>query len=63
MLTVTDDYSRKTWILLTKERFEVYDKFDKLKAELELEVGRITKAIRIDNAPKLIKLGNRYEGL
>ena len=61
MLTVTDDFTRKSWIHLVKDRTEVYVAFRQWQAAAELESGHRVKAIRIDNAPELVKLGEELE--
>jgi len=56
MLTITDDFIRKLYIHLVKDRTEVYAAFRQWQAITELEIGHCLKAVRIDNAPELIKL-------
>jgi hypothetical protein len=50
MLTFTDDYSRKSWIYLTKERTDLYDRFKEWRAEVEKQSGKQLKALRSDGA-------------
>ena len=61
MLTITDDFSRKSWIYLAKERVEVYLAFRQWQAQSERESGRRLKAIRTDNALEFLKLGKELE--
>jgi hypothetical protein len=61
MLTITDDFTRKSWIYLVKDRTEVYTAFRQWQASTELESGHRLKAIRIDNAKELLKLGGELE--
>lgn len=61
MLTITDDFSRKSWIYLTKGRTDVYQTFRNWRAQAELDSGSRLKAIRIDNAPEFVKLGKGLE--
>ena len=61
MLTITDDFSRKSWIYLTKERSEVYQVFESWRKQAQLESGQKLKAIRSDNAPEFIKLGKELK--
>lgn len=61
MLTVTDDFSRKSWIYLTKERSEVYQVFESWRNQAQLESGQKLKALRSDNAPEFIKLSKELE--
>ena len=56
MLTFTDDYSRKSWIYLTKARSELYGKFTEFAARVELETGERIRAIRCDNGSEYRKL-------
>jgi transposase InsO family protein len=62
MLTITDDHTRKSWIRVTTDRIEVYTIFQQWQAAIELESGYQLKAVRIDNAPELVKLGEELEG-
>jgi hypothetical protein len=61
MLTITDDFSRKSWIYLTKDRREVYQVFKSWRTQAQLESGQKLKAIRSDNAPEFIKLSKELE--
>jgi transposase InsO family protein len=61
MLTITDDYTRKSWIYLTADRTDVYAIFRQWQAATELESGHRLKAVRMDNAPELVKLGSQLE--
>lgn len=61
MLTITDDFSRKSWIYLTKQRSEVYQVFKSWHNQAQLESGQKLKALRSENAPEFIKLGKELE--
>ena len=50
MLTFTDDYTRKSWVYLTKTRDQLRPIFLEYKRLVELESGHKIKAIRCDNA-------------
>ncbi|KAL0374367.1 UNVERIFIED_CONTAM: Retrovirus-related Pol polyprotein from transposon TNT 1-94 [Sesamum radiatum] len=43
-----DDYSRKTWVYLLKDKSEVFGKFKKFKAMVENQSGYRIKALRSD---------------
>ena len=58
ILTITDNYSRKSWVRLTKQRKELQALFLELKVTIELETGRKLQAVRLDNAPKFKALGS-----
>ncbi|KAJ4723526.1 Retrovirus-related Pol polyprotein from transposon TNT 1-94 [Melia azedarach] len=47
-LLFIDDFSRKTWIYLLKQKSEVFAAFKKFKAVVEKESGRQIKAMRTD---------------
>jgi hypothetical protein len=61
ILTITDDYSRKSWIELTKTRDEVYDRLRRWRSIAELESKRKLEAIRVDNAKEFLKLKDLFE--
>lgn len=63
MFTITDDYSRKSWIYLSKTRDAVYAIFKAWKAEVELETSEQLKAVRRDNAKELVKLADSFPGV
>jgi hypothetical protein len=44
-----DDYSRKTWLYLLKTKEEVFNKFQKFKAEIENLTNKKIKTLRKDN--------------
>ena len=44
-----DDYSRKTWIYLLKEKNEMFGKFKEFKALIENLTKRKIKTLRSDN--------------
>lgn len=57
MLTFTDDYTRKSWVYLTKSRDQLRTVFLQYKSLVELESGHKIKAIRCDNASEYKALG------
>jgi transposase InsO family protein len=57
MLTFTDDYTRKSWVYLTKARSQLRTIFLQYKALVELESGHKIKAVRCDNASEYKALG------
>ncbi len=57
MLTFTDDYTRKSWVYLTKTRAQLRTVFLQYKALVELESGHKIKAVRCDNASEYKSLG------
>lgn len=62
MLTITDDYSRKSWIFLAASRTAVYTDFATWRAQVEREAGCKLQAVRMDNAPEFRKLAQDLEG-
>src|SRR5882757_3172215 len=50
MLMFIDDYTRKSWVYLTKTRTKLYEKFQEWQTEVERQSREVLKAIRCDNA-------------
>lgn len=48
-LSIIDDYSRKVWVLLLKQKSEVFDKFKNWKVLIENQTGKKIKTLRTDN--------------
>lgn len=48
-MSLIDDYSRKTWIYILKEKSEAFEKFKEWCTEVELEKGCKVKCLRTDN--------------
>ena len=48
-MSLIDDYSRKIWIYILKEKFEAFEKFKEWCIEVELEKGCKVKCLRTDN--------------
>lgn len=48
-VTFIDDYSRKTWLYLLKNKDEVFEKFQDFKNEVENLTKRKIKILRSDN--------------
>ena len=61
MLTITDDFTRKSWVYLSKTRKTVYEHFHGWRTKAELESGHKLRAIRTDNAPEFLKLGKKLD--
>lgn len=57
MLTFTDDYTRKSWVVLTIVRASLSSVFARWKAFVELQSGYKLLAIRSDNASEYKSLG------
>jgi hypothetical protein len=47
-MTFIDDFSRKTWLYLLKQKYEAFDVFKKFKSMVENESGRTIKILRYD---------------
>jgi hypothetical protein len=48
-LIFIDNYSRKTWLYLLKTKYEVFNKFQEFKAEIENLTNKKIKMLRTDN--------------
>ncbi|KAL0448238.1 UNVERIFIED_CONTAM: Retrovirus-related Pol polyprotein from transposon TNT 1-94 [Sesamum latifolium] len=48
-VTFTDDFSRKVWVYVLKQKSEVFAKFKLWKAEVENQISRKIKYLRSDN--------------
>lgn len=48
LLSFIDDYSRKGWVYLIKEKSEVFECFKAFKTKVETETGNNVKALRTD---------------
>ncbi|KAL1564721.1 Integrase catalytic domain-containing protein [Salvia divinorum] len=48
-LSIIDDYSRKLWVYILKEKSDAFSKFKDWCAEVELEKGSTLKCLRTDN--------------
>lgn len=51
-LTIVDDFSRFTWIVMLKGKFEARDQIQKFILLVETQFGATVKMIRSDNGPK-----------
>ena len=47
-MTFIDDFSRKTWLYLLKEKSEAFEVFKKFKSMVENESGKTIKILRSD---------------
>src|SRR5436305_4381415 len=59
MLTFTDDYSRKSWIYLTKARTDLYTRFKEWREEVERQSGKQMKALRSDGAGEYVRVAQQ----
>ena len=50
MLTVIDDYSRKTWMFVLRHKFDAVVRIRQLKAMIEKETDKTIKQMQIDNS-------------
>jgi len=48
-VTFIDDHSGKTWTYLLKTKYELFDKFNEFRAEVETLAKRKIKTLRFDN--------------
>jgi len=55
-LSFTDDYTRKSWVLLTRTRAELPRVFARWKSFVERQSGHLLKALRTDNATEYIAM-------
>src|SRR6266480_4870967 len=62
MLTITDDYSRKTWIYPTNAKSDASSIFRDWQLRVEAESNEKVMVIRCDNAPELKKLYEHIKG-
>lgn len=63
---IIDNWTRKTWTILLKDRKEVLPKLTQWKREQELATGRRVRAARTDNAPEILEtlqLWNERDGI
>ena len=53
-LLFIDNFSRKTWVYILKEKLKVFENFKKFKALVEKESGLVIKAMRSDRRGEFI---------
>jgi len=53
-LTFIDDYTKKTWVYLLKQKSEVFECFHKYKPLVEKQSGHYIKFLRIDRGGEYI---------
>ena len=58
-LTFIDDYSRKTWVFLLKEKSEVYEYFKSFKTLVERKSGFPLKTLHTDHGGEYV--GGEFE--
>eukprot|EP00253_Pinus_taeda_P004625 PITA_04625 len=54
VLTFIDDYTRKTWVYMLKQKSEVFEKFRHFKTLVEKQCGHYIKALRTDRRGEYI---------
>ena len=54
LLTFIDDYTRKTWVYLLKQKSEVFEQFCQYKALVKKESGHYIKVPRTDRGDEYI---------
>lgn len=54
MLTITDDFSRYTWLFFLKKKSDTLSKFQQFKAIIELQENFKPKTIRLDRGGEYI---------
>jgi hypothetical protein len=57
---VVDNWSRKTWTLLFRDRTEIKAALNKWKKKVELRTGKRVMAARTDNAPEILETLNEW---
>lgn len=53
-LTIMDDFSRKVWVSILKEKSQAFDSFKKWCLEREVEKGSTVKCLRMDNGMEFL---------
>jgi len=53
-LTFIDDYKRKTWVFLLKQKSEVFERFHQYKALVEKQSGHYIKVLKTDRGGEYI---------
>lgn len=48
-LSIIDDFSRKVWVYILKEKSQAFGKFRELCLEMRLKTGKVLKCLRTDN--------------
>ena len=54
VLTFIDDYTRKTWVYMLKQKSEVFEKFRHFKTLVEKQCGHYIKVLRTDRGGEYI---------
>ncbi|KAI1004161.1 hypothetical protein K3495_g4052 [Podosphaera aphanis] len=58
---IVDNWNRKTWTLLLKDRKEILSALNKWRLKVELQTGMTVRASRTDNAPEIIQTLKQWE--
>lgn len=53
-ISIIDDYSRKVWVYILKEKSQAFAKFKEWHARYENEKGHVLKCLRTDNGMKFL---------
>jgi hypothetical protein len=61
MLTLTDDFTRKVWIITSPTRASIASSFPIWRKQVELQSGCKLKSLRMDNAAEFLKLAKNLE--
>jgi len=56
LLTFIDDYTRKTWVFLLKQKSEVFECFCQYKALVEKQSGHYNTVLRTDRGGEYISM-------
>jgi transposase InsO family protein len=48
-VTFIDDATRKTWVYCIRQKYDVFDTFKKWKSLVEIEIGKRSKCLILDN--------------
>jgi hypothetical protein len=59
-LTIVDDFSRFTWIILLKGKYETSLKIQKFIISVEVQFDAKVKTLRSDNSPEFLSLSSFY---
>jgi hypothetical protein len=59
-LTIVDDFSRFTWIVLLKGKYETSLKIQKFIISVEVQFDAKVKTLRSDNSPEFLSLSSFY---
>jgi hypothetical protein len=52
-MVLIDDYSRMTWVMFLKEKYESFEKFKSIKALVETKIDPKIKCLRLDSVKEM----------